>query len=76
MTVLAQFAALTAKDLRLELRRKESFITVAFFAILILVVFTFSLGPTQSSPSLTTSSRSSLPRRQAIRPGSGEARAG
>ncbi|MFQ6672248.1 MAG: heme exporter protein CcmB [Candidatus Tectimicrobiota bacterium] len=46
MTVLAQFAALTVKDLRLELRRKESFFTVAFFAILILVVFAFALGPT------------------------------
>ena len=46
MTVLAQFAALTAKDLRLELRRKENFITVAFFAILILMVFTLALGPT------------------------------
>ena len=46
MTVLAQFATLTMKDLRLELRRKESFVTVAFFAILILVTFTFALGPT------------------------------
>lgn len=48
MTVLAQFAALTMKDLRLELRRKESFITVAFFAILILVTFSFTLGPNMS----------------------------
>ena len=46
MTVLGQLAALTAKDLRLELRRKENFITIAFFAVLILVIFTFALGPT------------------------------
>lgn len=46
MTALAQFAALTAKDLRLELRRKENFITIAFFAVLVLMVFAFALGPT------------------------------
>jgi heme exporter protein B len=46
VTVLAQFAALTMKDIRLELRRKESFVTVAFFAVLILVTFSFALGPT------------------------------
>lgn len=44
--VVGQFAALTLKDLRLELRRKENFITIAFFAILVLVVFAFALGPT------------------------------
>lgn len=46
MTALAQFAALTAKDLKLELRRKENFITIAFFAVLVLMVFAFALGPT------------------------------
>lgn len=46
MTAITQFGALTAKDLRLELRRKENFITIAFFAVLILVVFAFALGPT------------------------------
>lgn len=45
MTALAQFAALAAKDLRLELRRKENFVTIAFFALLVLVIFTFALGP-------------------------------
>lgn len=45
MTALSQFAALTAKDLRLELRRKENFITIAFFAVLVLMVFAFALGP-------------------------------
>jgi heme exporter protein B len=46
VTVLVQFAALTLKDLRLELRRRENFITIAFFSILVLMVFTFALGPT------------------------------
>jgi heme exporter protein B len=46
VTAVSQFAALTAKDLRLELRRKENFITIAFFAVLILMVFAFALGPT------------------------------
>ena len=42
MTLVKQAALLLRKDLRLELRRRESLMTMFFFGTLLLFVFHFS----------------------------------
>ena len=37
--------ALTAKDLRIEYRSRQAFLTTVFFALLILVIFNFAFDP-------------------------------
>lgn len=49
MTFLRAVAVMTAKDLRLELRSKETLATMMLVAVLVLLVFVFALDP--DSPS-------------------------
>ena len=43
---LAQLLAVAGKDLRLELRSRERVLSMALFAVLVAVVFSFALDPT------------------------------
>ena len=49
MKALRLVWTLTAKDLRIEYRSRQAFLTTVFFALLILIIFNFAFDPGDNS---------------------------